>query len=86
MPNKKLTASNKTVKALVALYDELKALLSEYEKATANDKLIYKDVMESKWQEIDRLCYEFYGVDKDEKALIEGVGRVESRIPGGDED
>lgn len=86
LPNKKLTASNKTVKALVSLYDELKALLSEYEKATVNDKLIYKGVMESRWQEIDRLCYEFYGVDKDEKALIESVGRVESRIPGGDED
>lgn len=86
LPNKKLTASNKTVKALVSLYDELKALLSEYEKATVNDKLIYKGVMESRWQEVDRLCYEFYGVDQDEKALIESVGRVENRIPGGDED
>ena len=85
LPNKKLTALNETVKHLASLYDELKDLLSEYVKATTNDKLIYKGVMELKWKEIDGLCYEFYGVDQKEKELIECVGRIESRIPGGNE-
>ncbi|OUT19696.1 Eco57I restriction-modification methylase domain-containing protein [Campylobacter concisus] len=86
LPNKKLKSSDKTIKELASLYDELKALLKEYEKATANDKLMYKGIMESKWKKTDELCYKLYGVDNDERALIESVGRVESRIPGGDAD
>lgn len=86
LPNKKLKTSNKIVSKLASLYDELKLLLVEYGQATANDKLMYKGVMESKWQMVDEWCYELYGVDDDEKALIEGIGRVESRIPGGDKD
>lgn len=85
LPNNKINASNKIVKSLSLLYDEMKALLLEYETATVNDKLLYKGVMESKWKEIDTLCYELYGVDAKEKNLIEGIGRIESRIPGGDE-
>lgn len=85
VPNKKLKSTNKIVKDLALLYDELKALLKEYGKATASDKLMYKGVMESKWKKVDELCYEIYGVDEEEKTLIESVGRVESRIPGGDE-
>ena len=86
LPNNKIKASNKIIKSLSSLYDDMKALLSEYEKATVNDKLLYKGVMESKWKEVDDLCYELYGVDAKEKNLIEGIGRIESRIPGGDED
>ena len=47
---------------------------------------MYKGIMESKWKKTDELCYKLYGVDDDERALIESVGRVESRIPGGDAD
>ncbi|MDY2956747.1 MAG: DNA methyltransferase [Lachnospiraceae bacterium] len=86
LPNNKIKASNKIIKSLSSLYEDMKALLSEYEKATVNDKLLYKGVMESKWKEVDDLCYELYGVDAREKNLIEGIGRIESRIPGGDED
>jgi hypothetical protein len=86
LPNTKLKVSNKTVKRLASLYDEMKALLIEYDKATANDKMMYKGVMESKWQDVDKLCFDFYGLTEEEKTLIDSVGRVESRIPGGDED
>lgn len=85
LPNNKIKTSNKIIKSLSSLYDDMKALLSEYETATVNDKLLYKGVMESKWKEVDELCYELYGVDAKEKNLIESIGRIESRIPGGDE-
>lgn len=85
LPNNKIKASNKIIKSLSSLYDDMKALLSEYETATVNDKLLYKGVMKSKWKEVDELCYELYGVDTKEKNLIESIGRIESRIPGGDE-
>lgn len=86
LPNKKLKNTNKSVKDLASLYDELKELLKEYGKAIANDKLMYKGVMASKWKIVDELCYKLYGIDKEDKAIIENVGRTESRIPGGNED
>lgn len=86
LPNKKLVASNDIVNILASLYDEVKALLFEYENAMANDKLIYIDVLESKWNNVDELCYKLYGVNEDEKMLIKGFGRIESRVQGGDED
>ena len=86
LPNKKLNSSDVTIKKLASLYDELKDLLREYEKATANHKLMYKGYMESKWKCVDNLCYELYGVDEGEKSQIENIGRLESRIPGGDKD
>ena len=47
---------------------------------------VHIGVMESKWAEIDQICYEFYELEENEINLIKGVGRVESRIPGGDTD
>lgn len=85
LPNSKIKASNKKIKSLASLFDEMKLLISEYEAATVNDKMLYKGIMQSKWEEIDTLCYELYEVDEKEKSVIADIGRIESRIPGGDE-
>ena len=50
------------------------------------DKKSYKNMMEAKWQEVDICCMDLYEIEDDEKMLINGVGRIESRIPGGDEE
>ena len=50
------------------------------------DKKSYRDMMEAKWQAVDICCMDLYEIEVDERMLINGVGRVESRIPGGDEE
>lgn len=86
LPENKIVSTNKSIINLAKLYDEMRELLAEYEKALEKDRIIYKGVMESKWAEIDQICYEFYELEENEINLIKGVGRVESRIPGGDTD
>lgn len=86
MPNEKISASNCLIIKLAGLYDEIKALLDEYDKANLIDKKSYRDMMEAKWQAVDICCMDLYEIEVDERMLINGVGRVESRIPGGDEE
>lgn len=86
LPNEKISASNCLIIKLAGLYDEIKALLDEYDKANLIDKKSYRDMMEAKWQAVDICCMDLYEIEVDERMLINGVGRVESRIPGGDEE
>ena len=64
----------------------MKALLEEYDKANENDRKSYRNMMESKWQDVDDCCMELYEIEEDERMLINSIGRVESRVPGGDEE
>lgn len=86
LPNKKITPSNNYIKELSKLYDEVKALLEEYDKANETDKKSYRDMMEAKWQAVDVCCMDMYEIEDDERMLINVIGRIESRIPGGDEE
>ena len=86
LPNKKISSSNEYVKKLAKLYDETKALLDEYDVANAIDKKAYRDMMEAKWKIVDECCMDMYEIESEERMLIYGVGRVESRVPGGDEE
>ena len=86
LPNEKINPSNSLIIKLAGLYDEIKALLDEYDKANLVDKKSYRDMMEAKWKAVDICCMDLYEIEADERMLINGVGRVESRIPGGDEE
>lgn len=86
LPNKKITRSNDLIQKLAKLYDEVKSLLKEYDKANEVDKKSYRDMMEAKWQSVDAVCMELYEIENDERMLINGIGRMESRVPGGDEE
>ena len=86
LPNRQISPSNDYIKQLARLYDEVKALLEEYDKANENDRKSYRNMMESKWQAVDDCCMELYEIEKDERMLINSIGRVESRVPGGDEE
>lgn len=85
LPNGKITPSNSLIIKLAGLYDEIKSLLNEYDKANLVDKKSYRDMMEAKWKAVDICCMDLYEIEVDERMLINGVGRVESRIPGGEE-
>lgn len=84
LPNKKITPSNKYITKLAKLYDEVKALLVEYEKSNQTDKKSYRAVMETKWKAVDVCCMDMYEIEDNERMLINSIGRIESRIPGGD--
>lgn len=86
LPNRQISPSNDYIKQLARLYDEVKALLEEYDKANENDRKSYRNMMESKWQAVDDCCMELYEIEEDERMLIDSIGRVESRVPGGDEE
>lgn len=86
LPNRQISPSNDYIKQLARLYDEVKALLEEYDKANENDRKSYRNMMESKWQAVDDCCMELYEIEEDERMLINSIGRVESRVPGGDEE
>lgn len=86
LPNEKITASNRIIKKLASFYDDMIKLLKEYDNAGSSNKLIYRDLLETKWEEIDTICYELYEIEDSEKSLIAKVGRIESRIPGDDEE
>ncbi len=86
LPNMKITPSNDLIQKLAGLYDEVKLLLEEYDKANVIDKKSYRDMMDEKWQKVDICCMDLYEIENDERMLINGVGRVESRVPGGDEE
>mgnify|MGYP002510207168 CR=1 FL=1 len=86
LPNVKINRSNVYINKLAVFYDEMKELLAEYEKASKTDKVYYKSVMDARWSLIDDCCYELYEISKEEKSMIESIGRTESRTPGGDED
>lgn len=85
LPNVKINRSNVYINKLAVFYDEMKELLAEYEKASKTDKVYYKSVMDARWSLIDDCCYELYEISKEEKSMIESIGRTESRTPGGDE-
>ena len=84
LPNSEISNENSTIKNLANLYDEMKNLSSESERASHNDKIIYKGMLEKKWKDVDEIVYRFYGLTIDEIEKIENVGRNESRIYGGD--
>lgn len=86
LPNKRISPSNALIQKLAELYDEIKLLLDEYDKANLIDKKSYRYMMEAKWQAVDVYCMDLYEIEDDERMLIDGVGRVESRVPGGDEE
>jgi type IIS restriction enzyme eco57I len=86
LPNEKISPSNSLIIKLVGLYDEIKSLLEEYDKSNMVDKKSYRNMMEAKWQEVDICCMDLYEIEDDERMLINRVGRIESRIPGGDEE
>lgn len=86
LPNEKIFPSNSFIIKLAGLYDEIRSLLDEYDKANLVDKKSYRDMMEAKWQVVDICCMDLYDIEVDERMLINSVGRVESRIPGGDEE
>lgn len=86
LPNKKITPSNNYIKKLTKLYDEIKALLKEYDKANETDKKSYRDMMKAKWQAVDECCMDMYEIENDERMIINSIGRIESRVPGGDEE
>lgn len=86
LPNTKISPSNSFIKKLAGLYDEIKSLLDEYDEANLIDKKFYKGMMEAKWQAVDICCMDLYEIKANERILINGVGRIESRIPGGDEE
>lgn len=86
LPNKKITPSNNYIRRLAKQYDEIKALLEEYDKANEIDKKSYRDMMEAKWQVVDTCCMDMYEIEDEERMLINSIGRIESRIPGGSEE
>lgn len=83
VPNSKLKPNDITVIKLSQMYDDIFDILTEYENATLEDMKIFQGVLEEKWNEVDNICYEFYEMNVDEIAIINSLGRIESRIPGG---
>lgn len=86
LPNAKINASDEHIQKLAQLYDDMKDLLNEYEKASEHGRKSYRGVMEARWKEVDKCCFELYEIETDEQMLILNVGRVESRVPGGEEE
>lgn len=86
LPNAKINASDIQIQKLAGLYDNIKDLLNEYEKANERDGESYRGVMEERWREVDKCCFELYGIEDDEREIILSVGRIESRVPGGEEE
>lgn len=86
IPNNKLNANDATVIRLSEMYDIILDIMVEYENASSVDAMIYKGVLEEKWNEVDNMCFDFYEMNENEVAIISSLGRVESRIPGGDVD
>lgn len=86
LPNAKINASDEHIQKLTGLYDDIKDLLNEYEKASEHDRKSYRGVMEARWQEVDQCCFELYEIEDDERMMILSLGRTESRIPGGEEE
>lgn len=85
LPNNKLLATNTVVIRLAEMHDEIIDILNEYEHSSQSDAPIFKGILEQKWIDIDNLCFEFYELEENEISIISNLGRLESRIPGGDE-
>lgn len=83
LPNNKLLAENEIIICLSKLYDEIVITLNEYENASQNDAVIFQGVLEQKWLDVDNLCFKFYELEENEISSISRLGRLESRIPGG---
>ena len=65
LPNEKISPSNNLIIKPAGLYDEVKSLLDEYDKANLVDKKSYKNVMETKWQEVDSCCMDLYEIEEE---------------------
>jgi hypothetical protein len=83
LPNSKITPDNICILELAKLYDEMIEIMSEYEKAYKTDRDIYRGIMETKWEYVDKVCCELYELDDDEVNIVNSVGRIENRILGG---
>lgn len=82
LPNEKLVPGNLKIRELADYYEELTGLQEKYEKAEQHNKIYFKSIMEHKWEKVDRICNEFYGLDVNDWTEIEKVGRVVDRVTG----
>jgi hypothetical protein len=83
LPNSKIIPDNICILELAKLYDEMIEIMSEYEKAYKTDRDIYRGIMETKWECVDKVCCELYELDEEEVNIVNSVGRIEGRIFGG---
>lgn len=86
LPNNKMISSDLTVVRLAEMYDEIRAIMDEYEASSASDAPFYRGILEQRWLDVDAICCEFYELTDSEISIINSLGRLESRIVGGDED
>lgn len=81
-PNHVFEPNNTLIQKLAEYYDVIIKLMREYEKAIEKNKSYFVEVISRKWNEVDKLCNELYGVTEHDWNEIKKVGRELSRITG----
>lgn len=65
---------------LAVLYDNIQALEEAWLAENTNHRELIGQQIDKRWQELDSAVDRLYGISKDDKLLIYGIGRTVSRI------
>lgn len=79
-PTNALLASVAKQKKLSALVDEIGKLENRYLQTTANRQELFAQQLAARWEELDGLVEDLYGLNCDERVAVRKIGRSVDRV------
>lgn len=81
-PNDKMKKEDPDIKKLAGLYEEISAMLEQYNRSGEQERIYYESVLEARWEEVDKICELMYDLESADVDKIRKMGRAVSRVTG----